>query len=140
MSRRHVGPRTPRQLRIGEELRHALAHVFARGELRDPDLQGVSITVSEVRLSPDLRSAKAYVTPLGGANADTVLAALHRAVPFLRGRIGREVELKYVPALSFEFDRSFDQASRIDSLLRATHAAAKPRTDEDPASAPPSDG
>lgn len=107
-----------RQLRVGEELRHALAEVIGRGELRDPALSGVSITVSEVRASPDLRNATAFVMPLGGGDTADVLAALNRAAPFLRGRVARIVRLKYAPAFRFEADITFDEVSRIDALLR----------------------
>ena len=112
-----------RQLRVGEELRHALAEVLGRGELRDPALDGVSITVTEVRVSPDLRNATAFVTPLGGGDSATLVAALARAAPFLRGRIGRMVQLKFTPALGFEADSSFDEAGRIDALLRSPPVA-----------------
>ena len=95
-----------------------LAEVLGRGELRDPVLSGLSITVSEVRVSPDLRNATAYVMPLGGGDTADVLAALGRAAPFLRGRVGRMVRLKYTPAFRFEADSTFDEASRIDALLR----------------------
>ncbi len=108
-----------RQLRVGEELRHALAEVFGRGELRDPALSGLSITVSEVRVSPDLRNATAYVMPLGGGDTAEVLAALGRATPFLRGRVGHMVRLKHTPAFRFEADTTYDEASRIDALLRS---------------------
>lgn len=113
--------RTPgkRQLRVGEEVRHALARVLARGELRDPDLRDVSVTVSEVRISPDLRNATAWIMPLGGDGAETVVRALRRAAPFLRGQIGHEVELRHLPALHFEIDTSFGQAARIDEILYA---------------------
>lgn len=107
-----------RQLRVGEELRHALAEVIGRGELRDPALSGVSITVSEVRASPDLRNATAFVMPLGGGDTADVLAALNRAAAFLRGRVARIVRLKYAPAFRFEADITFDEVSRIDALLR----------------------
>ena len=109
-----------RQLRVGEEIRHALSEVLARGELRDPDLVDVSLTVSEVRISPDLRNATAFVMPLGGGGGDRValLAALNRAGPFLRGRVGKVVRLRFTPALSFQMDTSFEEASKIDALLR----------------------
>jgi ribosome-binding factor A len=109
-----------RQLRVGEEIRHALSEVLARGELRDPDLIDVSFTVSEVRISPDLRNATAFVVPLGGSGGDMapLLAALRRAAPFLRGRLARTVKLRNTPALSFQADTSFDEASKIDALLR----------------------
>jgi ribosome-binding factor A len=107
-----------RPLRVGEAIRHALSAIFARGELRDPDLAGVSITVSEVRVSPDLMKATAFVAPLGGGDVDTVVAALHRAAPYIRGQVVREVELRRAPELSFVPDTSFDYASRIDAALR----------------------
>jgi len=123
MTRQRGKPQSKRQLRVGEELRHALAAVLARGDLRDPELRDLSITVTEVRASPDLRNATVYVLPLGGAKtpADTeaMVGALRRAGPYLRGQIAREVVLRFTPALSFEADTSFDRADRIDSLLRA---------------------
>lgn len=115
-----------RQLRVGEELRHALAQVFARGDLRDPELAGVPITVSEVRVSPDLRNATAFVLPLGGERTETVLAALGRCAPYLRGRVAGLVSLKYMPALEFEADRSFENASRVTALLRQAAAGGDP--------------
>ncbi|MEQ8965801.1 MAG: 30S ribosome-binding factor RbfA [Azospirillaceae bacterium] len=107
-----------RQLRVGEALRHALAGVIQRGELRDPDLAGVSITVTEVRVSPDLKQATAFVMPLGGGDPQTVLDALDRAAPFLQGEAARGVRLKFTPRLRFAADRSFDYADRIDAVLR----------------------
>src|SRR5690606_17999760 len=91
---------------------------LARGDLRDPDLFDVAITVTEVRLSPDLRHATAFVTPLGGVDMERVVAALKRAAPFLQGQIGRELRLRFTRALAFKADRSFEQAGRIDRLLR----------------------
>lgn len=107
-----------RQLRVGEELRHALAGIFGRGELRDPVLRGSAVTVTEVRVSPDLKRATAFVTPLGGASDGEILAALGRAASFLQGQIGRQVGLRFTPRLSFEYDNRFDYATKIDSLLR----------------------
>lgn len=107
-----------RPLRVGEAIRHALSAVFARGELRDPELAGVSITVSEVRVSPDLMRATAFVAPLGGGDVGKVVAALHRAAPFLRGEIVKAVKLRRAPELGFAPDTSFDYASRIDAALR----------------------
>ena len=100
-------------------LRKALSEILLREELSDPDLAGVSITVSEVRVSPDLRNATAYVLPLGGANEEAVLAALKRSQRFLRGELGRRVTLKYIPALSFETDASFAESERVESILRS---------------------
>jgi len=106
-----------RQLRVGEELRHVLAQVLSRGELRDPDLVGRTITVTEVRISPDLKNATAFIVPLGGEHKAEVLKALKRCSAFLRGEIGREVRLRVVPRLSFELDISFDYAQRVDEIL-----------------------
>ena len=116
---RHQGSEpSQRQLRVGEEIRHALARVLTRGGLRDPELFDVAITVTEVRMSPDLRHATAFVTPLGGAEIERVVAALKRAAPFLQGQVGRDLRLRFTPTLAFEPDRSFEQAGRIDRLLR----------------------
>jgi ribosome-binding factor A len=108
---------TQRQLRVGEELRHLLASILARHELRDPALHDATITVTEVRISPDLKSATAFVMPLGGAHVNEVLAALQRGSGFVRGLIARELDLRYVPVLRFVLDTTFDHASRIDALL-----------------------
>jgi ribosome-binding factor A len=106
-----------RQLRVGEELRHVLAQVLGRGELRDPALVDRTITVTEVRVSPDLKNATAFVVPLGGAHADEVLKALKKSAHFLRGQVSHEINLRYAPNLFFELDRTFDQAQRIDEIL-----------------------
>ena len=118
MSKRAQKPAGQRQLRVGEELRHALANVFERGTLRDPALSGVSVTVTEVRVSPDLRNATVFIMPLGGDDLEGVVEALGRAKPFLRGEIARSVKLRYAPNLSFKADDTFGQASLIDDLLR----------------------
>ena len=109
--------RSVRQLRVGEELRHILSEILARGHLRDPDLVGRSITVSEVRVSPDMRNATAFVLPLGGGEEDAVVTALGRAAAYLRNEVGRKLHLKYLPQLSFLRDTSFDTARDIDKLL-----------------------
>lgn len=106
-----------RQLRVGEEIRHALSAVLSRGELRDPVLTNAVITVSEVRCSPDLKQATAFIMPLGGQNVDEITSALKRASSFLRGQVAREIRLKYTPNLHFRRDESFDEASRIDAIL-----------------------
>ena len=124
MTRGSGRPPGQRQLRVGEELRHALAEVFARGGLRDPALKDASVTVTEVRISPDLRNATAFVTPLGGGDATALLAALARAAPYVRGQIGRMMRLRFTPAIAFELDTSFDRVSYIDALLRRPAVAA----------------
>ena len=112
-----------RQLRVSEVLRKALAEIFLREEMADPDLRGVPITVSEVRVSPDLRNATAFVLPLGGTNEAQVLAALRRNQRFLRGELARRVTLKFIPALAFEPDPSFGQSERVDAILRSPRVA-----------------
>jgi ribosome-binding factor A len=115
--------RSQRQLRVGEAVRHALVHILERAHFRDPDLLDVSVTVTEVRISPDLHNATAFVLPLGGTNQATVIAALRRAAPYLRGQLAREVDLRTVPILTIEPDTSFDYATHIDSLLRQSEVA-----------------
>ena len=118
--------RTPsqRQLRAGEAIRHALAELLNRRELRDPALQETSVTVTEVRMTPDLKTATVFVTPLGGKDAEPVLEALVRAQPFLRRNVAKAVQLKFAPALRFQLDTSFDTAQRIDALLHEPRVAA----------------
>ena len=112
-----------RQLRVGEALRHALSDVLERGNLRDPAFRNISITVTEVRASPDLKNATAFVMPLGGEAADAIVEALGRAAPFLRSAIAKQVELRHVPRLQFKVDRSCGQADHIDTLLRQPQVA-----------------
>ncbi|WP_096703890.1 30S ribosome-binding factor RbfA [Magnetospirillum sp. 15-1] len=128
---RGAKPPSQRQLRVGEELRHAIAMVIERGEFRDPDLQGRAITVTEVRVSPDLRNATVFVVPLGGGDVAPILAGLKRAKAFLRHEISRMVELRAVPDLWFQEDTTFDTASRIDTILNSPEV----RRDIDHASA-----
>src|SRR5215207_786566 len=111
------GP-TQRQLRAGELVRHALAEILSRGDVHDPVLEAHMITVPEVRMSPDLRQATAYVMPLGGRDAKPVLAALERNKRFLRGEIARRVNLKFAPEIRFQLDERFEEAERIEKLLR----------------------
>ncbi|HFB55435.1 MAG TPA: 30S ribosome-binding factor RbfA [Hellea balneolensis] len=106
-----------RQLQAGELIRRALADILAREHLRDTDLRGVSVTISEVRTSPDLQHARIFAAPLGGQNTDVVIAALNRCSKFLRGKLGRELSMRSTPALRFEADTLFDQASDLQSLL-----------------------
>jgi len=114
---------TQRQLRVGEEVRHAIASALERGEVRDPAIKGIAITVTEVRLSPDLKNATAYVVPLGGGNAAEVVDALNRASGFLRGWVGRNVRLRHIPRVKFEADISFDEAQRIENAFKNPHVA-----------------
>jgi ribosome-binding factor A len=120
-----------RQLRVGELVRHALADVFTRGEIRDPALMDVSITVTEVRMTPDLKLARAYVLPLGGSDATSVLDGLNRCVGFLRGRVTRDVKLKFSPRLEFHIDDRFDYADRISQLLHDPKVAKDLEGDQD---------
>lgn len=115
------GPRPPsqRQLRVGEELRHVIASVLERGDIRDPDVAGRPITVTGVKVSPDLRNATVFVVPLGGGDPAPILAGLKRVRPYLRHELAKAVQLRVVPNLSFAADVSFDAAERIEALLRS---------------------
>lgn len=117
--KRRSSEASQRQLRVGEELRHALADVFGRGILRDPAIVDRSITVTEVRPSPDLRNATAFVIPLGGDDSIDLLKALHRCAPFLTREVSKRVHLKFAPRLCFVLDGSFDRVDKIDSILRS---------------------
>jgi ribosome-binding factor A len=108
---------TQRQLRAGELIRHALVEILREEELQDPSLQGVSVTITEVRMSPDLRHALCFVEPLGGANAAEVTAALNRVARFLRGRLGHTIDMRFTPGLKFVHDESFDVAEKMSRLL-----------------------
>ena len=108
-----------RQLRVGEAVRHALAEVLAHGDVHDPVLEGHMITVPEVRMSPDLRLATIYVMPLAGRDEAAVVAALERNKRYLRGVIARKVNLKFAPDVRFRLDERFDEAERIEKLLRS---------------------
>ena len=116
------GP-SQRQLRVAEEIRHILAGVLMRGELRDPLVAGVSVTVSEVRISPDLKNATVFALPLAGSNVDDVLKGLNRSAPYLRSQVGQTLQLRYAPTLTFVEDKSFDEAGHIDELLRSDKVA-----------------
>ena len=107
-----------RQLRVGETVRHALAEIFARGAIVDDVLNRHSLTVPEVRMSPDLKLATIYVMPLGGRDTELVIAALDRNKKFLRGEVARRVNLKFAPDIRFRVDERFDEAERIEKLLR----------------------
>jgi ribosome-binding factor A len=107
-----------RQLRVGELVRHAVADLLSQGSVHDPDLEGHIITIPEVRMSPDLKLATIYVMPLGGLGIDKVIAALERNKKFLRGEVARRINLKFAPDIRFRVDERFDEAERIEKLLR----------------------
>jgi ribosome-binding factor A len=117
-----VGP-SQRQLRVAEEIRHVLAGVFARHELRDPELANVLITVTEVRIGPDLKHAIAFVARLGRSDVDALLPALKRATPFLRGQVAHSLRLKFAPDLTFQPDTALEYATKIDRLLHMPEVA-----------------
>jgi ribosome-binding factor A len=100
-----------------------LSALFLRGDFRDPALQGLNVTVTEVRLSPDLRNATAFVTPLGGEQCGEAIKALRHAAGFLRGMVAKELNLRFAPTLTFQADISFDEASRVDRLLQLPDVA-----------------
>jgi ribosome-binding factor A len=127
-----AGP-SQRQQRVAELVRHALSEVLSRGDLRDDVLTSHVVTVPEVRMSPDLKLATAYVMPLGGKDELAVVAALERNRKALRQEVARRVNLKFAPELRFRRDESFDEAARIDALLRTEKVARdtrKPDSDE----------
>ena len=101
------------------DAQHALAAMFARGEIEDDALRGSVITVPEVRMTPDLKIANAYIMPLGGMHAEEIVAALNRHRKFVRGRVAPQINMKFAPEVRFYVDDTFDEASRIDSLLRS---------------------
>jgi ribosome-binding factor A len=123
MPRRHhrdhatPGP-SQRQLRVGELIRHALAEMLSRGEVHDPTIESHMITIPEVAMTADLRLATVYVMPLGGRDAKPVIEALERNKKFLRGEIAHRINLKFAPDLRFRFDERFDEAERIEKILR----------------------
>jgi ribosome-binding factor A len=117
-----AGP-SQRQLRVAEEIRHVLAGLFERRDFRDPELADAQITVTEVRIGPDLKHAVAFVARLGRSDADTLLPALKRAAPFLRGQVAHALRLKFAPELTFQPDNALDYASNIDRLLHTPEVA-----------------
>ena len=111
-----TGP-SQRQLRAGELVRHALAEILAETDFAD--LNGASVTVTEVRLSPDFRHANCFIQPLGGQNIPEVVAAMNRHASYLRGRLGRLVDMKFTPDLRFHHDQSFEAAERMNRLFES---------------------
>ena len=117
-------PPSQRQLRVAEEIRHVLAGIFGRGEVRDHELVDVVITVTEVRIAPDLKRATAFVTRLGRTDIDQKLPALRRAAPFLRSQLAKMLRnLRVAPEISFQADTSLDHAMAVDALLRRPEVA-----------------
>jgi ribosome-binding factor A len=112
------GP-TQRQMRGGEMLRHALSEILQRGDIRDPELSGVSVTVTQVKPSGDMRHATVFVEPLGGKNGEKVVAALNRHARYLRGEMGHVITLKFTPDLRFVEDTSFAEAEKIEGILKS---------------------
>lgn len=112
-----------RQLRVGEQIRHLLAELMQRGHFRDPVLIEADITVSEVRVSPDLKTATAFVLPLGGQDTEATIGALNHAGGYIRGEIGHALDLKFTPSIRFVQDQSFDEAERIETLLHSEPVA-----------------
>jgi len=117
-STRPNGP-SQRQLRVGEVLRHALSEILSRGDVRDADLDGVSVTVTQVKPSADMRHAIVFCEPLGGKNAARVIEALNRHRGYLRGALGHTVRLRFTPELRFAEDDSFAEAEKIETLLKS---------------------
>jgi ribosome-binding factor A len=120
--RKPAKPRVPlgpsqRQLRAGELVRHALVDIFREEQINDPDLAGVSVTVTEVRMNPDLRHAMVFVEPLGGEKADEVVKALNKHSKFVRGHLGRLIDMRFTPDIHFRHDESFTEAARMKALF-----------------------
>ena len=113
------GGGSQRQLRVGELVRHAVAEMLTRGDVHDPVIEGHLITVPEVRMTPDLRLATIYIMPLAGRDTDKVVAAFERNKKFIRGEIAHAVNLKFAPDIRFHIDNRFEEAERIDKLLRS---------------------
>lgn len=129
-------PRAPskapsqRQLRVGEEIRHLLSAALMRGDIYVPELDGVSVTVSEVSVSPDMSNARAYVTPLGGADMDEVVGLLNMIAPMLQTYIAQKVHLRRMPRIKFMADHSFDNAQKMSSLIAKLPPAASDNDQE----------
>ena len=117
-----AGP-SQRQLRVAEEIRHVLAGLFERRDFRDPELADAQITVTEVRVGPDLKHATVFVSRLGRSDLDALLPALKRATPFLRGQVAHALRLRFAPDLTFQPDTALEYATKIDRLLHAPEVA-----------------
>jgi ribosome-binding factor A len=126
-------------LRVGELVRHALASLFARGEIEDEVIGATTITVPEVRMSPDLKLANAYIMPLGGERAAEIVEALNRHQRFIRGRVAPELDLKFAPEIRFFVDETFAEFGKIDALLKSDRVQRDLHHDDDEANGKDSD-
>ncbi len=132
MSKATSSAPSQRMLRVGEQVRAAITQVLQRGEVRDDLIEKTVISISEVRMSPDLKIATAYVSPLGVTDHDTVIAALNRHAKYIRGRLGGQLrQMKYMPEVRFRDDTSFDNYRKIDELLRSPEVARDLGSDDD---------
>lgn len=132
MSRTSVNAPSQRQLRVGEQVRHALSDLLQRGEVRDDLVETTVISVSEVRMSPDLKIATAFVSPLGAPDDAAVVEALNRHARFIRGRVSPALrQMKYMPEFRFRLDTSYDNMARIDALLRSPEVARDLEEDDE---------
>jgi ribosome-binding factor A len=129
-----VRPPSQRQLRVGELIRHAVAELLARGEIMDDEVSRLMITVPEVRVSPDLRNATVYITPLGGGDHKVAEKAMARHARFIRGQVAHKINLRFAPELTFRYDDRFDESAHIDALLHSPDVARdleRPQADAD---------
>ncbi|WP_112809280.1 30S ribosome-binding factor RbfA [Ensifer sp.] len=134
MTRATTSAPNQRMLRIAEQVRAAITQVLQRGEVRDPVIEKTLIAISEVRMSPDLKIATAFVTPLGVADHSQVIEALNKHAKYIRGRLGPQLrQLKYMPEVRFRDDTSFDNYKKIDALLRSPEVSRDldPNTDDE---------
>jgi len=128
---KHSEP-SQRQLRVGEEIRHAVAQMLQRHEIRDPFLENSVLSVSEVRMSPDLKIATCFIAPLGNVDSAAIVHALNRHARFIRGQLSRDLrQMKYMPEFRFRLDTSFDNFAKIDALLRSPQVSRDLQQDDD---------
>tara|TARA_R110002094_G_scaffold169900_2_gene152180 strand:+ start:514 stop:903 length:390 start_codon:yes stop_codon:yes gene_type:complete len=125
-TKRGAKPASKRQLRVGEELRHILSEILNRDIIHNPDVAGASVTISEVKASPDMRNATVFVTTLGGVNEDAAITGLNRAAGVIQAEMGRHLTMKFTPKLIFKRDDSFDYGSHIDDLIRKSRRPEEP--------------
>lgn len=125
------GASSQRPLRVGEEIRHILADIFLRGECRSPELFDVMITISEVRVAPDMKNATAFFMPLAGQNKEKLLLALQDAAPEIRHHVSKRIKLRHTPRIHFALDESFDAAQRIETILKSPDVAKDLKKESD---------